>query len=85
VLTTLAQVAGPTTTAGVNEKRAIISTAGGNLTAPAGGVWFCEWWGYSSTAFTIALPMTCLEVVGGTLLQAGATNTIYTGTAHRRQ
>jgi hypothetical protein len=85
VLTGLPPIPAPTTTAGVlGEKKPIISTAGGNLVAPAGGVWFCEWWGYSSATFTIALPMTILEVVGGTLLQAGAVNTIYTGTAYRK-
>jgi hypothetical protein len=73
----------PTTTAGIGERRRLLTTANQALNAPAGGVWICDFWSYSSTGFTWVNPPNVLEVIGGTELLPAAANTIHTGYAER--
>jgi hypothetical protein len=74
----------PTTTAGIGQVVQIASVSGGNLNAPAGGVWVCWFAGYAASGFTWAQPFAVLEVSGGALLQAGVAGVIFTGIAFRK-
>lgn len=72
-----------TTGAGVGQVVAQTSSAGGSLSAPAGGSWLSMYLGFSSTAFTLNSGFSANVVAGGSVIVAGTSGVLWTAISWR--